>query len=640
MAQQQAPDGICPEEAYVGLNALLASARTFVDGDAEKLAAFAAGLLDPRPPMLDRQDAMLTCMLSHTMADESRLSGALSRAASNVAAQAEDDETRTSLVSSLVLDMLKGDSSGVGALESEDLIQIAEKAATLSVQKVANEASLRGTQVQRRSKYLVRLLCALAHEDPTLAQATSVRLSEFSCSAQRTPANAAAMASAAGAAQQQTAEPPPGSPGGGEAAAPAAAAALTPGIKVQANVEGVLPLALNSTAIATQGALAFQPRAVPARLRCLIVQAMGQPDQFMTDLVHAAARADDRVHRALVGQALDGGGAKLMGAAVCDMARGVAWWSRTGRAAACAMPLPPTAALCRPLHVPLLSLCPQVDTVRCHARYMSKFRPRLCRALREMGAKNPGGLFFPPLKLKKDRRRFQSELRRELPQKLIAVRDGVGPSDVVEVCRGCVGASPPGTSHTHSWTPGWVKTVTRDSSLCACNSCSRGKAGRKRAGKWKTATAPCCGRALHYEIVLGVPPGGEPPRKRQRRAAPPAAAAAAAAAPAAAAPAAAPVPAPALALAPAPAPAAAAAAQPAETLAAVPRGAFRMRRINEPLNGPFRHSPSSARCDCMPPHSFTLPPSPSRPVRVRGPRRLVGDAPGPRQPAARAVGAG
>jgi hypothetical protein len=37
MAQQQAPDGICPEEAYVGLNALLASARTFVDGDAEKL---------------------------------------------------------------------------------------------------------------------------------------------------------------------------------------------------------------------------------------------------------------------------------------------------------------------------------------------------------------------------------------------------------------------------------------------------------------------------------------------------------------------------------------------------------------------------------------------------------------------------
>ena len=300
-----------------------------------------------------------------------------------------------------------------------------------------------------------------------------------------------------------------------------------------------------------------------------------------------------------------------MGAAVCDMARGVAWWSRTGRAAACAMPLPPTAALCRPLHVPLLSLCPQVDTVRCHARYMSKFRPRLCRALREMGAKNPGGLFFPPLKLKKDRRRFQSELRRELPQKLIAVRDGVGPSDVVEVCRGCVGASPPGTSHTHSWTPGWVKTVTRDSSLCACNSCSRGKAGRKRAGKWKTATAPCCGRALHYEIVLGVPPGGEPPRKRQRRAAPPAAAAAAAAAPAAAAPAAAPVPAPALALAPAPAPAAAAAAQPAETLAAVPRGAFRMRRINEPLNGPFRHSPSSARCDCMPPHSFTLPPSPS-----------------------------
>ena len=126
---------------------------------------------------------------------------------------------------------------------------------------------------------------------------------------------------------------------------------------MKANLAGVLPLALNSAGIATQGALAFQTRAVPPRLRCLIVQAMGQPDQPMTDLVHATTSAGERVHRALVGQALDGGGAKLMGDAVCSMARGEAWWSRTERAAACAMPLPPTAALCCPLHVPLCPYC-------------------------------------------------------------------------------------------------------------------------------------------------------------------------------------------------------------------------------------------------------------------------------------------
>ena len=142
-------------------------------------------------------------------------------------------------------------------------------------------------------------------------------------------------------------------------------------------------------------------------------------------------------------------------------------------------------------------------------------RLALLEAARELGAQSPGRQMLPLFKSTEERRRFQSVVRRELPDHVVTRQDGLEMGERVEACPACMRGE---EGHEHAWPfKGYVTRVDRDDSGCPCVECRKLQRITKPR---KNQVAPCSGGPTSYDLCNHPPEYKLSPSRRWEREAP------------------------------------------------------------------------------------------------------------------------